>query len=105
MTTIDAARRHDLTDAQWLLPEPLLPTVCRLGRPRRWPLRGLMDGVRFQARAGCPWRDVPACYGPWWCVYNLFARWHLAGVWQHLNDNGGRSGRSTSSCSSSATPS
>ncbi|MDF1489338.1 IS5 family transposase [Tessaracoccus caeni] len=86
MPTIDAARRHDLTDAQWTLLEPLLPKVSRLGRPRQWPLRGLIDGARYRVRVGCPWRDVPACYGPWWRVYNVFSRWQTAGVWRHLND-------------------
>lgn len=60
MPTIDAATRHDLTDAQWRLLEPLLPTPTRRGRPRRWPARSLVDGVRHRTRVGCPRRDVPA---------------------------------------------
>jgi transposase len=76
VSTIDAASRHDLTDAQWAVVEPLLSIgggVPQRGRPRRWPLRGLIDGVRFRVRVGCPWRDVPDRYGPWWRVYALFA--------------------------------
>ena len=89
MPTIDAASRHDLTDAQWSILEPLLPTTNgrgsgRRGRPRRWPLRGLVDGVRFRVRVGCPWRDVPDRYGPWWRVYALFACWQLLGIWEDL---------------------
>lgn len=86
MPTIDAASRHDLTDAQWAVLEPLLPPGggSRRGRPRRWPLRGLIDGVRFRVRTGCPWRDVPDRYGPWWRVYGLFAGWQLLGVWEDL---------------------
>lgn len=81
MPTIDAAVRHDLTDAQWALLEPLLPVSSRRGRPRRWPLRGLVDGIRHRVRVGCPWRDVPDRYGPWWRVYALFACWQVLGVW------------------------
>ncbi len=43
MPTVRAAARHDLTDAQWALLEPLLPAPARRGRPHAWPLRGLID--------------------------------------------------------------
>ena len=84
MSTIDAASRHDLSDQQWELLEPLLPTATRRGRPRRWPLRGVIDGVRFRVRVGCPWRDVPSRYGPWWRVYALFSCWQLRGIWNQI---------------------
>ena len=84
MSTIDAATRHDLTDAQWALLEPLLPAAAGRGRPRRWPVRGLVDGVRHRTRAGGPWRDVPQRYGPWWRVYGLFACWQRRGVWERI---------------------
>jgi transposase len=84
MPTIDAAVRHDLTDAQWALLGPLLPPPAARGRPRQWPLRGLVDGVRHRVRVGCPWRDVPDRYGPWWRVYALFACWQLLGVWGRI---------------------
>ncbi len=86
MPTIDAASRHDLTDEQWTLLEPLLPASSRRGRPRRWPLRDLIDGVRFRVRVGCPWRDVPGRYGPWWRVYALFSCWQLLGIWRHIEE-------------------
>lgn len=63
---------------------PLLPAPAVRGRPRRWPLRELVDGVRFRVRVGCPWRDVPQRYGPWWRVYALFSCWQLLGIWRHL---------------------
>ena len=84
MPTISAASRHDLSDAQWAVLEPLLPAPSLRGRPRRWPLRGLVDGVRHRTRTGCPWRDVPERYGPWWRVYALFACWQLLGVWEQV---------------------
>lgn len=93
MPTIDAAARHDLSDAQWAILEavlePLLSTTQlagRRGRPRRWPLRELIDGVRFRVRVGCPWRDVPDRYGPWWRVYALFACWQLLGIWERIEE-------------------
>jgi transposase len=84
VSTIDAATRHDLSDAQWALVEPLIPPSSRTGRPRTWPVRGLVDGVRYRARVGGPWRDVPDRYGPWWRVYALFACWQVLGVWARI---------------------
>jgi len=56
-------------------------TSGRPGRPRRWTLRQLFDGIRFRTRTGCPWRDVPERYGTWQSVYGLFRAWQLAGTW------------------------
>ena len=77
-TDAGAGRRHDLTGAQWEVLAPLLPEAPVRGRPRRYCLRGLVDGARYRARTGCPWRDVPDRYGPWWRIYALLAL--LAGL-------------------------
>jgi transposase len=79
VSTVSPASRHDLTAAQWAVLVPLLPPPTGRGRPRRYPLRGLVDGARYRARVGCPWRDVPDRYGPWWRVYALFACWQVLG--------------------------
>ncbi|WP_220183098.1 IS5 family transposase [Sphaerisporangium album] len=77
-------RRFDLTDAQWARLEPLLPAARRPGRPSKWTKRQLIDGIRWRARVGAPWRDVPPCYGSWQAVYGLFRRWQRAGAWQKI---------------------
>jgi transposase len=79
--TLLAGGRHDLTDEQWAILAPLLPVGRKPGRPRRWTLRQLIDGIRFRTRTGCPWRDVPERYGTWQSVYGLFRAWQLAGRW------------------------
>ena len=83
METIPVHARHDLTDAEWAVLEPLLPTsgAGRRGRPPRWSKRQLIDAIRWRTRVGAPWRDIPADYGPWQCAYWLFRRWQLDGVW------------------------
>lgn len=55
-----------------------------MGRPPVWPRRRLLDGIRFRVRTGVPWRDVPAEYGPWGRVYDLFRRWQRNGTWHRL---------------------
>jgi transposase len=83
--TLPAGARHDLTDEQWAILASvlasLLPVGRKAGKPRRWTLRQLIDGIRFRTRTGCPWRDVPERYGTWQSVYGLFRAWQLAGRW------------------------
>src|SRR6476659_4951936 len=46
----------DVTDAEWALIEPHMPTVKRLGRPRETELRAVLDAILYIARTGCQWR-------------------------------------------------
>jgi transposase len=78
VTTIPVTGRFDLTDTQWAILEPLLPTPTKPGRPPKWTKRQLIDGIRWRTRVGAPWRDVPDRYGRWQTVYGpLAARRHL----------------------------
>lgn len=76
--------RGDLTDEQWAVVEPLSPKGARAGRPPFWTRRQLIDGIRFRVRTGVPRRDVPAEYGPWSRVYDLFRRWQRNGTRQRI---------------------
>jgi transposase len=84
VNTIAVTRRHDLTDAQWAVLQPLLPQGCRPGRPPQWDRRLLIDGIRWRVRVGAPWRDVPQMYGSWAAMYGLFRRWQRDGTWARL---------------------
>jgi transposase len=84
VATLTVTRRSDLSDAQWAVLEPLLPAGKRSGRPPKWTKRQLIDGIRWRARAGAPWRDVPPAYGPWPTVYGLFRRWQRDGTWARI---------------------
>ena len=82
MPTVPASGRHDLGDDEWSLLESLLPAGKKAARAEpTWARRQLIDGIRWRARAGAPWRDVPPEYGPWQSVYGLFRRWQLDGTW------------------------
>ncbi|TWJ28498.1 transposase [Micromonospora sagamiensis] len=84
MDTLAVTRRHDLTDVQWAVLQPLLPAPKRSGRPSLWSRRQLIDGIRWRIRVGAPWRDVPPQYGSWSAVYALFRRWQRDGTWKKV---------------------
>ena len=44
-----------LTDAEWVLIEPLLPPPPEYGRPRFWPMRAIMNAIFYVLR-GIAWR-------------------------------------------------
>lgn len=74
--------RYALSDAQWLLIEPILPCKPR-GVPRVNDRR-VLNGILWTLRSGAPWRDLPERYGPYTTCYNRFVRWCRAGVWDHI---------------------
>jgi len=77
-------KRHELTDEQWALIEPLLPKrKARTGRPPRDP-RVMLNGIFWILHTGAPWRDLPERFGPWQTVYDHFARWRREGVFAQV---------------------
>jgi transposase len=75
-------RRHELTDCEWKIIEPLLPNKPR-GVPRVNDRR-VLNGILWRFRTGSPWRDIPDQYGPPTTCYNRFVRWREAGVWDRI---------------------
>lgn len=74
--------RHELTDKEWAVIEPLLPP--RRGRKSLKGDRRFISAVYWLTRTGCPWRDLPRRYGKWKSVYNRFNNWSKRGVWERL---------------------
>ncbi|MDQ0847380.1 transposase [Streptomyces sp. V1I6] len=71
-------RRHELTDAEWELLAPWIPSAGR-GRPRAEDRR-VINGMVYKIRTGASWRDLPERYGPWKSVYTRFRRYAIDGV-------------------------
>ena len=61
-------RRHELTDEEWAIIQPLLPNKPR-GVPRVDDRR-VLNGILWRFRTGAPWRDIPERYGPRTTLYN-----------------------------------
>lgn len=76
--------RGDLSDAEWELIGPLLPSERgRWARPAG-DIRRFLNGMLHVLRVGCPWRDMHERYGKWNSVYVRFRRWAEQGVWDAL---------------------
>jgi transposase len=74
-----------LTDAQWVRIEPLLPSSAgQRGRPFR-DHRQVLEGIIYRFRAGIPWRDLPASFGPWQTVWKRHRRFSADGTWDRIH--------------------
>ena len=75
------SRDQVLTDAQWERIVPLLPSSDgKRSRPFR-DHRQVIEGIVFRYRAGIPWRDLPAQFGPFQTVWKRHARFSRDGTW------------------------
>ena len=44
----------------------------------------MVAGMFFMLRAGLPWRDLPAHFGPWSSVYTRYRRWCATGLFARM---------------------
>lgn len=75
----------DLTDEQWEIIEPLIPTST-LGRPREVAMREVLNTIFYQNRSGCQWDMLPHDLVPKSTAYDYFAQWRDDGTWQVILD-------------------
>jgi transposase len=75
----------DLSDAEWMILEPLVPAVKTGGRPARWSRREIVNAIFYALRAGGQWRALPHDLPPWQTVYGYYWRWRNAGTWEMIN--------------------
>ena len=63
----------DMSDAEWVVSEPLLPHPAWLagkgGRPSRYCMRDVVDGIRYLTHNGPVWWALRADFPPAWTVY------------------------------------
>ena len=76
----------DLTDAEWVALEPLLPPPSRIGRPLKWPRRAMAEAIFYLVRSGCAWRMLPRHFPPWQTVHSQLHRWRRDGTLKRMHD-------------------
>lgn len=73
-----------LTDKEWAVVAPFMPAPAKVGRPRRWPMRLVFDGVLYVLRTGCAWAHLPHEFPPPGTVHRWFLRMSRSGVFETM---------------------
>jgi transposase len=80
----------DLTDTEWALLRPLIPTPAWIlghgGRPEEYCHRQLIDAVLYLTDNGIRWRAMPADFPAWDDCYRFFRRWKTQGLLTMVHD-------------------
>ena len=80
----------DMSDREWAVCEPFLPHPAWLagkgGRPSRYCMRDVADGIRYLTHNGPVWRALPADFPPAWTIYYWVAKWQAGGSTQTMHD-------------------
>lgn len=86
ITTSRQRYPSDLTDFQWANIEHLFPHGDgRLGRPRSYSQREVVNAILYLAKAGCTWRMLPHDFPPWKTVSYYFYTWRDEAVWERVH--------------------
>jgi transposase len=75
----------DMTRDEWNLIEPHMPVASAFGRPRKWPLREIVNAILYIAGSGCQWEMLPKNFAPASTVRYWFYKWRDNGMWQTIN--------------------
>lgn len=75
----------DLTDAQWALIEPLVPTPKPGGRPASVARRAIVNAILSVVRGGIAWRAFPHDFPHWKTVYHSVRVWRDDATWEHIH--------------------
>ena len=70
---------RNLTDAQWVLVEPLIPKLANHHRP---PIsrRDVLNGILYVLRTGIPWKEMPRRYPSAETCHRQYTEWVRYGV-------------------------
>ncbi len=75
----------NLTEAQFELIKPLLPSAKKGGRPRSVCLFKVINAILYVVVQGCKWRDLPGDFPAWQTVYTYFRNWRTDGTWEMIH--------------------
>ena len=75
----------DVTDREWGVIAPLMPSPRRLGRPRSVAPREVLNAILYVLATGCQWRALPTDCPARSTVQGYFYRWRDDGTWRKIN--------------------
>ncbi|WP_180134860.1 MULTISPECIES: IS5 family transposase [unclassified Acinetobacter] len=68
--------RTMLTDQHW---QKLKVMLLNLSIHHNSNLRNFIEAILYRIRTGCPWRDIPSCFGHSNSIFKRFNRWSSSG--------------------------
>jgi putative transposase len=75
----------DLNDTEWAQIEQYLPKEKKIGRPRKYTWRKILNAIFYVVKNGCVWRALPHDLPPWQTVYGYFRQFQRNNLWEELN--------------------
>ncbi|KHA63306.1 transposase [Sphingomonas sp. Ant20] len=76
--------RIGISDDEWALIGPLLPSERGRGCRPAGDNRPYFEGMVWMARTGAQWRHLPDEYGKWNSVFRRYRRWVVTGVFEAM---------------------
>jgi transposase len=76
--------RHDLSDAHWNRIKHLLPGQKGQHGGVAVDNRRFVDAIRYLAKTGIAWADLPIYFGKSNSLWQRYNRWCQKGVWQRI---------------------
>ena len=71
----------DMTEKEWQLIAPFMPSQPARGRRRTTDLRGVVEAVFYLLQSGCQWDMLPKDFPPKSTVHFYFKRFEHDGTW------------------------
>src|SRR5579863_3923486 len=71
----------DLTDAEWVLVEPMIPPAKRGGRRRAVNVREVLNAIFYVLSTGCQWQELP----PKSTAHSYFMLWDWDGTLERIH--------------------
>jgi transposase len=75
----------DVTDAEWALIAPLIPSAKRGGRNRAVDVREIVNGIMYILSTGCQWRALPKDLPPRSTVHDYLDLWSWDGTLDRIH--------------------
>ena len=69
---------------EWHHIAPPNPEAKPGGRPRKYPMREVINGLLYLNREGCSWRALPHDLYHWKTCYNFLRQFEADGTWDAL---------------------
>ncbi len=75
----------DLTDNQWNALDRYFPKPEKMGLPKTYSTRAILNAIFYIDKTGCHWRMLPNDFPPWPIVYYYFSKWTKSGLLDRIH--------------------